>query len=156
MGRDGTLQSLCMGVICSSFPCPYQWCYTGRVGAIIGLFSLMWEVLSWGGRTSSELICILRLQTNQWLLSKEMTYSGSSLAILIHSCIPLCLFLPEVSVYSPWTLKRLLGCWWLHLVFFLPADILFISFCSRTLAWCLETEVLKLGTRCTLWMLGWL
>lgn len=127
----GTLQSLCVGVVCSSFPCPYQWWCAGGVGGIIGLFSLMWQVLSQVGKRSSELICILRLQTNQWLLSKGMICSGSSLAILIpqlHTFVP---FLPEVSVYSPWTLAKLLGCWWLHLAFLLPADILFISLCSK-------------------------
>lgn len=130
-GSDGTLHSLRMGIASSSFPHPYQWCYAGGVGGIIGLFSLTWWALSWVGRRSSELICILTLQTNQWLLSKGMIYSGSSLAILIpqlHTFVP---FLPEVSVYPPWTLDKLLGCWWLHLVFLLPAGILFISFCSK-------------------------
>lgn len=76
-----TLQSLYQGIICSSLCCP-QWCDAGGVGGIIVLFSLI-SILLWVGKRCSELICILRLQTDQWLLSKGVIYSGSSLAILI-------------------------------------------------------------------------
>lgn len=90
MGSDSKLHSLHQGTICSSFPCPSQWCNAGAVGNIIVLFSLIWWVLPWVEKRS-ELIFILRLQTAQWLLSKGMIYSSSSLAILIpqlHTFVP--------------------------------------------------------------------
>lgn len=130
-GSDGTLQSLQQGIIGSSFPCPSQWCDAGGAGSIIVLFSLIWQVLPWVEKRCSELICILRLQTDQWLLPKGMIYSSSSLAILIpqlHTFVP---FSPEVNVYSPGTSDKLLVCRWLHLVFLSPAITLLISFCSK-------------------------
>lgn len=89
-GSDSKLHSLHQGTICSSFPCPSQWCNASATGSIIVLFSLIWQVLP-GVEKRSELICILRLQTTQWLLSKGMIYSSSSLAILIpqlHTFVP--------------------------------------------------------------------
>lgn len=67
-GSDGTPR----GRSLLQFSCPYR--YAGGVGGIIRLLSLMWRVLSWVRKRSSELICVLRLQTNQWLLPKGVIY----------------------------------------------------------------------------------
>lgn len=93
----GTLQSLCQGIICSSLPCPSQWCDAGGAGNIILLFSLMWWVLLWVGKRCSELICILRLQTDQWLLSKgdDLLWQliNNINFTLIHTCCIRCVLL---------------------------------------------------------------
>lgn len=77
-----TTVSLHMDIVWPRFP--YQWCTADGVWAVTGLTEVR-------GKKSCEPICIFRLQTNQWLLSKGMICSGSSLAILIpqlHTFVP--------------------------------------------------------------------